>query len=620
MKKIVGILELAKRCSIEVLEKHLVSHFVKANNIRVPHNSFINEYLSDYIEDAYIAEAVSILNHISLEQLSMDMELLIPSEDKKINGAFFTPAYIVDYIVESVTPTIEDSVIDLSCGSGAFLLGVVRYYLKNYDVSVRQIIKNNLFGADILPYNVNRCKILLSLYGLLNGEIISGDEVNVYVVDSLKHKWARRFNCVIGNPPYVKFQDLEVGTRSFLSNNWDTTRFGTYNLYFAFFELGYNILDDSGRLGYITPNNYFTSLSGEILRLYFQRKQCVSRIVDFSSIKVFEAQTYTAITFLSKKCSEYIQYARIGRGQLPQQFLLSTSFTPNCYSSLNSKKWRLLCGNERENIEQIETIGIPIGELFNICAGIATLKDEVFYVIPDSEDSKYYYFTHNDRPFKVERDITRVVVKISDFKTQEELDFNNRRIIYPYKTEKGRAVPIPESEMKSTYPHAYSYLTAVRSVLDERGKGKQTFNPFYVYGRTQGLNRSGVKLLTPTFSKFPRFLLDKDEKAFFTNGYGVYLNPRIGSLFDSIPISDPRNLDVVQRILNSVVMHYYVTKTSVSIDGGYPCYQKNFIEHFSIPELNESDISAIRRMSDLQFSDYIEKAYHVNLSEPNLVS
>lgn len=618
--KAIGLLELTKKFSIEVIEKHLVSYFIEANNIRVPANSYIQEYLSDYKKSALIFDAISALNHTSVEQLSMDMELLIPTEDKKINGAFFTPAYIVDYIIESVAPKITDSVIDISCGSGAFLIGVVRYFQKKFNVSIKQIVENNLFGADILSYNVNRCKILITLFGLLNGEDISDTEINVHTIDSLKHKWNRKFECVVGNPPYVKFQDLDVDTRSFLSSNWETTQFGTYNLYFAFFELGYNILSDTGRLGYITPNNYFTSLAGEILRNYFQRKQCVFKIVDFNSIKVFDAQTYTAITFLSKERNDYIQYARIGNNQHPEHFLFATYFTSNFYSTLSAKKWRLLCGNERQNIEQIESIGKPIGELFNICAGIATLKDEVFFVVPDKEDADFYYFTYNGNSYKVEKAITRAVIKISEFKSQKELNLNNRRIIYPYKYVKGKATPISEDEMKSTYPNAYNYLSSVKPILDSRGKGKQAFNPFYVFGRTQGLNRSGIKLLTPTFSKFPRFLLDKDETAFFTNGYGVYLNPRMDQLFESSPISEPENLDVVQRILNSMVMHYYVTKTSVAIDGGYPCYQKNFIEKFTIPNLNKSDISAIREMSDSQFEDFIEKTYQISLPEPNLDS
>jgi len=46
--------------------------------------------------------------------------------------------------------------------------------------------------------------------------------------------------------------------------------------------------------------------------------------------------------------------------------------------NLNTKKWSLLKTDEQKNIMVIETIGISIGKLFDICVGIATLKDDVF--------------------------------------------------------------------------------------------------------------------------------------------------------------------------------------------------------------------------------------------------
>ena len=116
------------------------------------------------------------------------------------------------------------------------------------------------------------------------------------------------FDNIVGNPPYVKFQDLTNDNRNYLAKHWTTVEGGTFNLYFVFFELGYKLLKPTGKLGYITPNNYFTSLAGEALRKYFFHQKCVTRIIDFSHKKVFDAQTYTAITFLNKQQNEAITY------------------------------------------------------------------------------------------------------------------------------------------------------------------------------------------------------------------------------------------------------------------------------------------------------------------------
>lgn len=165
----------------------------------------------------------------------------------------------------------------------------------------------------------------------------------------------------------------------------------------------------------------------------------------------------------------------------------------------------------------------------------------------------------------------------------------------------GVASVISEKEFQRKFPKCYHYLCSEKEVLLARDKGKVKFEPFFSWGRTQGLTKSGKKILTPTFSQYPRFLVVEAQDAFFTNGYGFFFKAeQKGDLFGETfhPIAKVENIDVVQKILNSHWMHYYVSKTSVSIEGGYPCYQKNFIEKFTIPELSENDIKTIRLMLD----------------------
>jgi hypothetical protein len=62
-------------------------------------------------------------------------------------------------------------------------------------------------------------------------------------------------------------------------------------------------------------------------------------------------------------------------------------------------------------------------------------------------------------------------------------------------------------------------------------------------------------------------------------------------------------------------MDYYFTKTSVAIEGGYPCYQKNFIERFTIPNLSETQINTIRALSNPEDIDsYLSEIYRVKLT------
>lgn len=618
-----GILnQLIQTHDLKSLEQHLVFSYLTDNKIDYSKNSVLKLYFLDFEQNTKLYFDTSSLNVKTIKELENYLELIIPVADRKFNGAFFTPDYIIDFIIKELEPKENDKNLDPSCGCGAFLVGLTDYYKRTFNKPIKKILKENIFGSDILEYNIHRAKLILTIYALQNGEQVADGDFNLYHQDSLKANWTDTFDNIVGNPPYVKFQDLTDDNRTYLAKHWTTVEGGTFNLYFAFFELGYKLLTSTGKLGYITPNNYFTSLAGESLRKYFQQQKCVTRIIDFSHKKVFDAQTYTALTFLNKKQNEEITFDRIKDGYSPEQFLPNANGSPNQLKDLNFKKWRLLKTDEQQNIKIIETIGKPIGKLFDICVGIATLKDEIFFIDGDSVKGDYFIKTTDKGTFEIEKEIVKPVYKISDFKNQEEVEQNTRRIICPYNIKRGIATPIPENDFKRKYPKCYAYFLTEKENLLARDKGKVIFEPFFVWGRTQGLTRIGKKILNPTFSQHPRFLLVEEEEGYFTNGYGLYFREQeSNSLFSEMinPITKLENIDVVQKILNSYVMDYYVSKTSVAIEGGYPCYQKNFIEKFTIPELSENEIESIRHLTEAHAIDeFLIEKYQLSIYSPNL--
>jgi tRNA1(Val) A37 N6-methylase TrmN6 len=618
--------ELLNSHEINLIEKHLIYSFLQNNDLESNQSPIVSELFADFKTEPEIYLLVSTLDIKDLKLLENYLELLIPKNDRKVNGAFFTPTYVVDFIIKETSPKNKDKCLDPSCGCGAFLIGLVEYYQKTFKKSVKETIKENIYGSDILNYNVKRSKIILSLFGLLNNENIEESDFNIYNQDSLKADWENEFEIIVGNPPYVKFQDLSDDNRLYLIDNWKSIENGTFNLYFAFFELGHKLLTTNGKLGYITPNNYFTSLSALSLRQYFLQNKCVTRIVDFRHKKVFDAQTYTAITFANKKANNSILFDKIKDEQSCSDFLISANGSPNYLENLDVSKWRLLKTNEQENIKIIERIGTPIKQLFNIAVGIATLKDEVFFVDSVNEKNGFLTKTTENGTFLIEKEITRPVYKISKFKSQKDIENNTLRIITPYHTNSKNAVPILEEEFIAKYPKCYEFLLSEKEKLEGRGKGKKVFSPFYVWGRTQGITRFGKKILNPTFSKHPRFLFVPEEDAYYTNGYGIYFDrdhSNKTTLFEDSTheMSKEENILEVQKVLNSVVMDYYVSNTSVSIQGGFPCYQKNFIEKFTIPNFTKEEINILKSLTDkMEIDEFLINKYQVKIQLPNLVS
>jgi methylase of polypeptide subunit release factors len=619
-----GILnQLIQTNDLISIEKHLIYSYLTDNKIDFSKHSILNTYFKGFEKIPQLYFDTSSLGIRTIKELENYLELIIPITDRKFNGAFFTPDYIIDFIIQELQPEEDHKNLDPSCGCGAFLVGLTDYYKKTFNKPIRRILKENIFGSDILEYNIHRAKLILSIYALQNGEEVLDSDFNLYHQDSLKASWTENFDNIVGNPPYVKFQDLSDENRTYLAKQWTTVEGGTFNLYFAFFELGYKLLKPTGKLGYITPNNYFTSLAGESLRRYFQQHKCLTRIIDFSHKKVFDAQTYTALTFLNKKENDAITFDRIKDELSPEEFLPKANGSLNYLSDLNIKKWRLLKTDEQNNIKIIETIGKPIGKLFDICVGIATLKDDVFFVDGSILRNGFYTKITDNGTFEIEEEVVKPVFKISDFRTQEEIEQNKRKIICPYIIKKGVAIPISENDFKLKYPKCYKYLLSEKENLLARDKGKVIFEPFFVWGRTQGLTKTGKKILNPTFSQHPRFLLVEEEDAYFTNGYGLFFKEQeTNGLFSDFinPITKIENIDVVQKILNSYIMDYYISRTSVAIEGGYPCYQKNFIEKFTIPELSEDEIRNLRELnSTSEIDNFLINKYQLNVLVGNLV-
>ncbi|MGI0060736.1 MAG: Eco57I restriction-modification methylase domain-containing protein, partial [Nitrosotalea sp.] len=70
------------------------------------------------------------------------------------------------------------------------------------------------------------------------------------VTDELKRK---KYNFVVGNPPYVRVQKINEIDKKKIKKNYTSVQ-GKFDLYIPFLELGIKLLQDDGKLGYINPN------------------------------------------------------------------------------------------------------------------------------------------------------------------------------------------------------------------------------------------------------------------------------------------------------------------------------------------------------------------------------
>ena len=408
------------------------------------------------------------------------------------------------------------------------------------------------------------------------------------------------FDIIIGNPPYVSSSKISEESKQLLCN-WPVASTGKTDLYLPFFQIAIEALKPGGILGYITVNNFYRSLNGRAFRAYMSERNYNLQMVDFGSEQVFKGRsTYTCICIITRTEGN-IAYCKKNSHYLDQ--ICQTDFIHLEYENLNDFTGWTLCNTTISNIiRKIESTGNPLGELFEIKNGFATLKNDIYLFTPKRETKKYFILDDNGTDYKIEKGICRKAIKPNILKSDSDIAVNLEYIIFPYRLDaNNRPVLIGEDEMKLKYPHAFDYLRQNYDILKKRDKESRTYASWYAFGRTQALNIVGKKLLFPYLADKPYFVLTEDESLLFYNGYAIVGN-------------STRKLKVLRRILQSSVFWYYIKHTSKPYGSNYFALAKNYVKKFGIPTLTEAEEEIILNLSQEDLDSYVENLYGVNLN------
>lgn len=272
---------------------------------------------------------------------------------RKEQGIYYTPKFVVDYIVrETVGRFLEErnhneivtmKILDPACGSGSFLIRAYEELL-NYHAYQKSkspaeldqwerlpILTGNIFGVDLdrqaveiarlnlLVRSLSRQETLPSLINNIRqgNSLISGveEELRSYFGDGWQDKkpfnWEKEFkdimanggfDVVIGNPPYGDL--LSEQEKSFLLETGFTSGGKTNDVFRFFVERGLKLLKENGLLGMILPNSYLTGIKYEGFRNCVLQNAVIVSLTDFGIVRVFEQGVFNSILILRKTTNE----------------------------------------------------------------------------------------------------------------------------------------------------------------------------------------------------------------------------------------------------------------------------------------------------------------------------
>lgn len=248
------------------------------------------------------------------------MSATTPSEATQNFGEVFTRRWVVDTLLDLTGYRADRDLgaltaVEPSAGSGAFLLPMVERLVASAKKHGRELrtLEGSIRAWELQPANVQTLRSLVR-------DLLTGAGASELEANQLAHAWLIegdfllpggddlltadapqvQADIVIGNPPYIRFDDLGDTIAAEYRRRWSTMA-GRGDIYVGFFERGLAMLKPGGRLGFICADRWMRNAYGAKLRAYVSEGYAVETIWQMHDVDAFEAEVsaYPAITVLA---------------------------------------------------------------------------------------------------------------------------------------------------------------------------------------------------------------------------------------------------------------------------------------------------------------------------------
>lgn len=149
---------------------------------------------------ALFLKEINELKYDDSEKIGDAFEYLLNKMSTAKNaGQFRTPRNIIDFIVDVVKPTKNDTILDPACGTAGFLVSAYKHITSGERLTPDELkqVTSNIVGMDIDPTMVKLSLVNLYLHQF--------EQPNIYEYDTLSSdaRWAERYDVILANPPFM---------------------------------------------------------------------------------------------------------------------------------------------------------------------------------------------------------------------------------------------------------------------------------------------------------------------------------------------------------------------------------------------------------------------------------
>lgn len=270
-------------------------------------------------------------------------------------GQFFTDPKIASFMVDLAITKNTKTFLDNSVGEGVFT-DIVFSFNKNIKMYACEIDKKTY-----MKY-INKCKY----------------DISAYHCDYLKKDFKIKFDSIVANPPYNKFQEIpdRYSYIKMFKKKYNISLSGYSNLCIYFLIKSINELKENGKCAFIMPYEFLNSGYGVVVKKYLLEKKMLSKIFKFNSnLSLFsDAITTSCIIYLENCNHDSIDFINVNSiNEIKNRTF--TNIINYSYDKIDpNKKWLSYfdtCNNNYKNL-------VPLKTYAKVKRGIATGNNNFF--------------------------------------------------------------------------------------------------------------------------------------------------------------------------------------------------------------------------------------------------
>jgi adenine-specific DNA methylase len=298
------------------------------------------------------------------------MQLIKNASKEKLRGGFYTPEPIASFILKwAFNGNKELDILEPSCGDGVFL---------------EEIKKGNYEYNSVTAIEFDEIEVIKSKKINLDKTKIINSDFHDFCINT-----KQKFDLVIGNPPYIRYQYFDRGQQKFASEIFGkaSLKYSKLTNAWVSFVVGSSLLlKEEGKIGFVLPAEILQVSYAQPLREFLGQFYNKINIVSFEKLVFPDIQQEVVLLLCEKNKTNthLIEHLELRDAEELKKLDVSKLKSPKKKIDFKSNKWTFYFLNQKEIdfLERLQTKKIipKLGDYAKVEVGITTGSNPFFTV------------------------------------------------------------------------------------------------------------------------------------------------------------------------------------------------------------------------------------------------